>query len=103
MEKHTGTIASIDKSANVIVVEEVGPWRVERGQTEVTKRAIHVSGETKFVRVERRLEAGPGGWPGGFVEASLGAREVREGDYVTVEAERAGERLVALKITVVRL
>jgi hypothetical protein len=61
-----------------------------------------VTGETKSVRVERHTEAGPTGWPGGFVEVSLGAWDLKEEDFVTVEAERAGERLVALKITVVR-
>lgn len=57
---------------------------------------------TKFVRVVRRTEAGPGGWPGEFVEVSLGAWDVKEADFVTVEAGRLGKRLVALKITVVR-
>jgi len=101
-EKHSGTIVSIDKAASTIVVGEVGPWQIRRGQTEITNRTFRVTGETKSVRVERRTEAGPAGWPGGFVEVSLGAWDLKEEDFVTVEAERADEHLVALKITVVR-
>lgn len=101
-EKHSGAIVSIDKAASAVVVGEVGPWRVRQGQTEITNLTFRVTGETKFVRAERRAEAGPAGWPGGFVEVSLGALDVKEGEFVTVEAERAGERLVALKVTVVR-
>jgi len=101
-EKHSGTIVSIDKTASAIVVGEVGPWQVRRGQTEITNHTFRVTGDTTFVRVERRAEAGPAGWPDGFVEVPRGAWDVKEGDFVTVESERAGERLVALKITVVR-
>lgn len=57
-----------------------------------------MTGGTTFVRVERRTEAGPTGWPGGFVEVSIGASDVKAGEFVTVAAERAGERLVARKI-----
>jgi len=101
-EKHSGTIVSIDKRASALVVGEVGPWRVSQGQTEITNLTFRVTGETKFVRAERRAEAGSAGWPGGFVEAPLGAWDVKEGDFVTMEAERAGKGLVALKVTVVR-
>lgn len=36
-ERHSGTIVSINKTVSAIVVGEVGPWRVRRGQTEVMK------------------------------------------------------------------
>lgn len=101
-ERHSGTIVAIDKTAGTIVVGEVGPWRVKGGEIEITNRTLTVTGGTKVVRVERRTDAGPAGWPGGFVEVSLGAWDVKEADFVTVEAERLGKRLVALKITVVR-
>jgi len=101
-EKHSGTLVSSDKSASTIVVEEVGPWRVGQGQAEITNRTFRVTGETRFVLAERRTENGSLTWRGGFVEVPVRAWDVRTGDFVTVDAERTGERLVALVITVVR-
>jgi len=101
-EKHSGTLVSSDKTAGTLVVGEVGPWRVSQGRTEITNRTFRVTGETRFVLAERRTEAGSSGWPGGFVEVPLGAWDVKVGDFVTVDAERAGESIVALTITVVR-
>ena len=101
-EKHSGTLVSSDKNASTIVVGEVGPWRVSQGRTEVTNRTFRVTDETRFVLAERRAEGGSLGWPGGFVDVPLAAWDVKVGDFVTVDAKRAGGGLVALVITVVR-
>lgn len=101
-EKHSGTIVSMDKTASALVIEEVGPWPGGPGQTAIANLRIRVTGETRFVRAERRARAGSAGWPGGLVEVSLAAWGVREGDYITVAAERVGDGLVALEITVMR-
>jgi hypothetical protein len=98
---HSGTIAKIDKEAGVIVLDEVGPWRVKGGVTEITKRVANVIPSTSFARVTRGPGAGASGWIGDFVEEPLKAWDVKEGDFVTMEARREGKRLVALKVTVV--
>jgi hypothetical protein len=55
------------------------------------------------VRLIRRTEgADPDGWPGGFTVVPLSRSELRLGDWVTVEAERDGDRLVTASIEVVR-
>jgi len=46
------------------------------------------------------MGAGPAGWIGELVEVSLGAWEVKKGDFVTVEIRREGQRLSALKVVV---
>lgn len=98
---HSGTIQTLNKEAGTIVLGEVGPWRVKDGVTEVTERTIIVTKATEFRQVRRAAGAGPGGWIGEFVEVGIGPWEVRKGDFVTVEVRREGERLTALKVTVV--
>lgn len=98
---HSGTVQALNKEAGTIVLGEVGPWRVKDGVTEVTERTIIVTKATEFRQARRSAGAGPGGWIGEFVEVGLGPWEIRKGDFVTVEVRQEGERLTALKVTVV--
>ena len=53
--RHSGTVVSVDPRGGVIVMEEIGPWRVEEGTTVVTRRTIRLMPETKvntFIRVD---------------------------------------------------
>ncbi len=99
--RHSGTVVAVAKDRGTIVIGEVGPWRVKDGQTEVVKRTFAVTTSTQFVRLTKRAEAAPGGWPGDLVETPLGAWEVTAGEFVTVEIEPAAKRPTARKITVV--
>jgi len=95
--RHSGTVAMIDAQGGVMVVDEVGPWRVETGRTVVTPRTIVLTVETKvntFIRVTV-----PDAYAGGFIEVPLEATDLSVGDFVTVESVRAGGRLVALTVT----
>lgn len=97
--RYSGTVLSVDRTAGVIAIGEVGPWRVKDGQTEITRRTVRVTSATRLVRARRSPEGGASGWPGGFVEVPLTASEIRAGDFVTAEVDSRGEPSTALAIT----
>jgi len=97
----SGTVLALDRTAGTLTVGEVGPWRVKRGVTQVDPRVIAVTTSTEFKQVRRAAGPGPTGWVGDFVETGLGAWQVSEGDFVTVEVQREAERLTALTVQVV--
>lgn len=98
---HSGTVMAVDPEKGILVIGEIGPWRVKDGKTEITRRTVVVEPSTLFVMVKRSPEPGPSGWPGEFVEVPLGAWAVKAGDFVTVQVEQKGERRTATKIAVV--
>ena len=100
---HSGTVTAVDRAAGSVTIEEIGPWRVEGGQTVVTPITVRADGSTTWTRARRAAGAGPSGWDGELVEAPQGAWEVKPGDYVTVEVPREGKRGVAVRVTVVEL
>jgi len=100
---HSGMVTAVDRAAGTVTIEEIGPWRVEGGQTVVTPLTVRADGSTTWMRARRATGAGPTGWDGEFVEAPQGAWEVKPGDYVTVEVPREGKRRVAVRVTVTEL
>ena len=100
---HSGTVTAVNRAAGTVTIEEIGPWRVEGGQTVVTPLTVRADGSTTWMRARRATGAGPSGWDGEFVEAAQGAWEVKPGDYVTVEVLREGKRRVAVRVTVAEL
>lgn len=102
MERFSGTVLAVDTTRRAITVGEVGPWRIEAGQTVIVPHTVHVSFTTEFFDVERRAEAGAAGWPGGFVETPLGLSNVKVGDFVTVQAVLDNGSLVASKVWVLQ-
>jgi len=100
---HSGMVMAVDRAAGTVTIEEIGPWRVEGGQTVVTALTVRADGSTTWMRARRATGGGPTGWDGEFVEAPQGAWEVRRGDYVTVEVPREGKRRVAVRVTVAEL
>lgn len=97
--KHSGSIVGIDRDRGTITLEEVGPWRVVRGATVVTTRTIVVTAATEFALVGR-VDDGPSGFPGDFIEERLDPWDLRYDDFVTVDCLHRGSGLIALKITV---
>jgi hypothetical protein len=98
--RHSGSIISIAPSADTFVLAEVGPWQVRDGATVITYRTITLAPETEFASVAR-ADTAPSGFPGDFVETRRGPDGVSVNDYVTVDSRHEGQRLVALKITVI--
>ncbi|HEX9818628.1 MAG TPA: hypothetical protein VGD07_03340 [Methylomirabilota bacterium] len=95
---HSGTVAAIDPAGGVLILEEVGPWRVEQGRTVVIERTVALTADTKFnsfIRVNV-----PGAFAGDFLEVALDADSVTPGDFVTVEGVRERGRLVAVRVTI---
>ncbi len=96
--RHSGTVLSIDSQSRVMVVEEVGPWRLEHGKTVVARRTISLTPQTRF-NLFMRADV-PGDYPGNFIEVALDRSDVSRGDFVTVDCVHKGRRLVALTVTV---
>jgi hypothetical protein len=95
--KHSGTVAAIDPQGGVMIMEEIGPWRVEQGTTVVTRRTISLTPATKvntFIRVDV-----PGRFAGDFLEVELAAEDITPGDFATAECVRQRGRLVAVRVT----
>jgi hypothetical protein len=97
--KHSGAIVGIADDARTFVLAEVGPWQVRNGATVITYRTITLMPETQFAMVGRADDA-PTGFPGDFVEVMVGPEDVYLNDYVTVECQHDGKKMLALKITV---
>ena len=100
--RHSGFIFSIADNAKTLVLAEVGPWQLRNGRTVITYRTVAMTPQTVFT-VVRRSDAAPSGFRGDFVETAVGPEEAYLNDYVTVECLHEGERVVALKITVIEL
>lgn len=98
---HSGTVVAVDPREGVLILEEVGPWRVEQGQTVVTRRRVRLTAETKvntFIRVDVA-----GRFAGDFIEVELDAGDITPGDFATAECIRERGRLVAVRVTLAEL
>src|SRR6266542_2812820 len=80
----SGTVTSIDPANGILVVTEMGPWTIEKGETVMTRRTFMLTARTEFARVSRSDSPAPTGWSGDFVEAPAGWRRA-------VGARHAGE------------
>jgi len=96
--RYSGTVTTIDPERGLMILEEVGPWRVERGATVVTRRTISLNASTTY-NLFMRVDA-PGAFAGDFIEVVLDVDHLAPGDFVTAECVRQGDRLVALTVTV---
>jgi hypothetical protein len=97
-ERRSGRVIAVDDRSGVIVIDEVGPWRVQKGVTQVTRHSIVVTPSTKItshIRVNI-----PGRFQGDFLEVPFELGDVARGDFVTVECRREGGRLIASSIAV---
>lgn len=95
--RYSGTVVDLDQTEGVLVIEEIGLWRVQQGRTAITRRTIAISPSTRF-NVFIRVNA-PGRWPGDFIEVELTADDVAPGDFVTAECVLERGRLVARSVT----
>lgn len=99
--RHSGTVAAIDARDGVLAIDEIGPWRVEKGATVTTRRNVAFTPETRF-NLYMRVDI-PGAFAGDFIEVGLAPEDVTPGDFVTAECVREGGRLKALVVTVAEL
>ncbi len=95
--RHSGTVVWIDPLDGVLVLDEVGPWRVAREETVVTRRTIALTPATHF-NVFIRISVADR-YAGDFLEVELEATDIAPGDFVTAECVRERGRLVARTIT----
>jgi hypothetical protein len=98
--KHSGRLGQIGPDGQIVTLEEMVTWTGPG--TGLTERSIAISPATSVRLIRRTDDANPDGWPGGFTAAPLSHSELRVQDWVTVQAEREGDRLVAVSIEVVR-
>jgi hypothetical protein len=95
--RHSGTLLALDTERGTAVIEEVGPWRVKDGQTQVIRRILIVTPATEYA-LFMRVNAS-GGFPGDFIEGPLEASDLAPGNFVTAECRLERGRLIAVKIT----
>jgi hypothetical protein len=98
--RYSGTIVSVGKDA--IVLGVVGPWREKGDATVVTKRTIAVTPATVFTQVVRGADSSTG-YAGDYVEESIDRGQLGPGRFATAECSRDGDRLTAVKISVVKI
>jgi hypothetical protein len=98
--RYSGTVLSVDRSAGVIVVGDMGPWRIKDGVSQVDRRTIGVTPSTEFVSVKRASGPAPSGWVGDFIESVLPGWQVKPGDWVTVIVKADDKRPTAVRIYV---
>jgi hypothetical protein len=94
---YSGAVVTLDPQGGVMIMEEVGPWRVEQGRTVVIRRTISLTSATTFntfIRVDV-----PGRFAGDFIEVALDAEDITPGDFVTAECVLERGRLVAVRVT----
>jgi hypothetical protein len=96
--RHSGAVVFIDAERGVMIVDEVGPWRVENERTVITRLRIDLTRETLF-NTFVRINA-PGRFAGEFLEVALDATDVTPGDIVTIDCRHEGDRLVAKVVTI---
>jgi hypothetical protein len=99
----SGTVTSIDPANGILVVTEMGPWTITKGETVMTRRTFTLTARTEFARVSRSDSPAPTGWTGDFVEEPAAPDQLRPGGFVTVELQRDGARLIARRVTLVEL
>jgi hypothetical protein len=98
---YSGSVVAVDPQGGVMMMEEIGPWRVEQGTTVVTRRTVGLTSGTRFntfIRVDV-----PGRFAGDFIEVALDAEDITPGDFVTAECVRERGRLVAVRVTMAEL
>jgi hypothetical protein len=99
--RYSGTVVELDTAEGRLIIDEIGPWRVVRGEVVRTRRTIALKPSTRFnvfIRVDVQ-----GRFAGDFIEVQLEASDVAPGDFVTVECARQRDRLVALTVTLADL
>jgi hypothetical protein len=98
LERYSGTVVTVDRMRDVLIVDEMGRWDPATERARVTRRWIHVTGLTDYKAFVRGNP--PGGYRGEFAEVPLGVAQLAPGDIVTAECVRAGRALVAMRVTV---
>jgi hypothetical protein len=98
LDHYSGTLVSIDRGRDVMLVDEVGRWDPVTERASVTRRTIHFTALTNFKVFVRTTV--PGAYTGDFVEFTVGVDALMPGDVVTAECVRNGSALVALELIV---
>jgi hypothetical protein len=100
-ERHSGTVVSIDAERGLLVLGEIGPWRVVGGETVVTPRTLRLTPATEY-RLYMRANV-PGAYRGDFIEVVLDADDIAPGGFVTAECVLEGGRLVVVTLVLAEL
>jgi hypothetical protein len=97
-ERRSGRVIAVEVESGMLVIDEVGPWQVDKGVTRVTRHSIAVTPSTS-IKSHIRVNV-PGRFGDDFIEVPLELGDVARGDFVTVEFRRERGRLVASSIAV---
>lgn len=99
VEKHSGTITSVDRASGVLVVTTLEHGRPDGSLPPPTRVRVVLTPATEVVEARR----GPGSAlpDGDFMDLPVSPSRLTPGTFVTAEGERQGDRLVAHIITMV--
>jgi len=103
VERHSGVIRVVDRAAGTLVLDEVGPWRIEKGMTVVTPLTVSLVPETQVLILTRAEGVAPTGWGGDYIETPSSDTALKPGEFVTVTVERRGKRLTATRAVLVAI
>jgi hypothetical protein len=95
--RFSGHVAAIDPGGDTILVEELGAGKGT--QPAVIQRSVSVGPETTFEVVQRSRD---GGLPSVFKASPATQGDLKAGDFVTVTAQRRGNRLHAASVSIIR-
>jgi hypothetical protein len=98
LERHSGTLVTIDRLRDVVTIDEIGAWDPATERMRTTRHRIYVTGLTEFKVFVRSNAAGA--YAGDFAAVPLFVSQLIPGDTVTAECVRAGSALVAMSIAV---
>jgi hypothetical protein len=98
--RRSGEVIEVNEAGDTVVVGDMGPM-LANGTSAVTRRSIRVTPSTTVVRVGRAAGAAPSGWVGDYVESKLGSRNIKRGDWVTIEVDEGAGQATARKVIVV--
>jgi hypothetical protein len=99
--RYSGTIVAIDPSGSSITLNELGVG-LPGGRNQEIPRVIELAPATKLLVATRIEDSEETEWRGGYVESPIAVKDLKPGDYATVEVEARDGRLQAASVLVVR-
>jgi hypothetical protein len=99
--RYSGTIVAIDPGGRSITLNELGVG-LPGGRNQEIPHLIELGPATKFLLASRVEDSEDTEWRGGYVESPITVKDLRPGDYATVEVEAQDGKLRAASVVVVR-
>jgi hypothetical protein len=97
--KISGTIVSVDPEGKILTVKEIG-IALRKGKNREIQWQIVLGPDTRIALATRATEGGDSDWPGRYLETPITARDLKPGDFATVEADIRDGKATAISVVV---